>query len=50
MTARERLSRYFELVHRQSQLNTDEWHEMIHLEESLVDDIDELERLLKEYD
>jgi len=48
MTARERLNRYFNLVRRQSQLSTDEWHEMIHLEEALVEDIIELERLQKE--
>ena len=43
MSPKDRLKRYFELVHRQSQLSTDEYHEMIHLEEALVDDIDHLD-------
>ena len=47
MTSKERLSRYFSLVRRQAQLSTDEYHEMLHLEEALVDDIDELEKLKK---
>ena len=42
MTARERLSRYFKLVHLGSKLTSDEFHEMCHLEESLVDDTDNL--------
>jgi len=43
MSSKDRLNRYFELSHRQSQLNVDEYHEMLHLEEALVDDIDHLD-------
>jgi len=43
MSPRERLKKYFELSRRQSQLSTDEYHEMIHLEEALIDDIDRLD-------
>ena len=50
MSPRKRLSRYFELVHRQSQLTASEFTEMCNLEISLIDDIDEFERLLKEKD
>ena len=42
MSPKERLIRYFELSHRQSQLSIDEYHDMLHLEEALVDDIDKL--------
>ena len=48
MTARKRLSRYFELVHNQSKLTTDEFKEMCHLEEALVDDMNELDQFRKE--
>jgi hypothetical protein len=50
MSPRERLSRYFELVRKGSAKNTEECHEMWHLEEALVDDILELERLMKKHD
>lgn len=50
MSPRERLSRYFELVRKGSVKNTEEYHEMWHLEEALVDDILELERLMKKHD
>ena len=43
MSPKERLIRYFELNHRQSQLSLDEYHEMLHLEEALIDDIDQLD-------
>jgi hypothetical protein len=43
MSPKERLIRYFELNHRRSQLTVDEYHEMLHLEEALVDDIDHLD-------
>lgn len=43
MSPKERLIRYFELSHRQSQLSVDEYHEMLHLEEALIDDIDQLD-------
>lgn len=43
MSPRNRLTRYFDLSHRQSQLSVDEYHEMIHLEEALIDDIDKLD-------
>ncbi len=43
MSLKERLIRYFELSHRQSQLSVDEYHEMIHLEEALIDDVDHLD-------
>lgn len=42
MSPRERLSRYFELVRKGSAKNTEECHEMWHLEEALIDDIDKL--------
>jgi len=50
MTPKERLFKYFDFARRQSKLTVDEWHEMIHLEETLVDDLDDYERLLKEND
>lgn len=43
MSPKERLKKYFELSRRQSQLTVDEYHEMIHLEEALIDDIDRLD-------
>jgi hypothetical protein len=43
MSPKDRLKRYFELAHRQSQLDIDEYHEMVHLEEALIDDIDKLD-------
>ncbi len=43
MSPKERLIRYFKLSHRQSQLSIDEYHEMLHLEEALIDDIDRLD-------
>lgn len=43
MSPKDRLKRYFELSHRQSQLSTDEWQELIHLEEALIDDVDKLD-------
>jgi len=43
MTVKERLIRYFNLVRKQSQLTVDEYHEMLHLEEALIDDIDQLD-------
>ena len=43
MSPKERLKRYFELAHKQTQLSTDEWHEMIHLEEALIDDVNNLD-------
>lgn len=43
MSPRDRLKRYFDLSHRQSQLTVDEYHEMLHLEEALIDDIDRLD-------
>lgn len=43
MSPKERLIRYFDLSHRQSQLSIDEYHEMLHLEEALIDDIDHLD-------
>jgi len=43
MSPKDRLNRYFELSHRQSQLSTDEHQEMLHLEEALVDDINHLD-------
>lgn len=42
MSPKDRLIKYFELSHRQSQLTIDEYHEMLHLEEALIDDIDRL--------
>ena len=48
MTAREQLSKYFNLIHRQSSLTTDEYHEMLHLEEALVDNAIELDQLREE--
>lgn len=42
MAPKERLKKYFELSHKQSQLSVDEYHEMLHLEEALIDDIDKL--------
>lgn len=44
----ERLARYFELNRRQSKLTIDEYHELLHLEEALVDDMLELMKLQKE--
>ncbi len=46
MSPKERLVRYFKLSHRQSKLSADEYHEMLHLEEALIDDMDDLEKLL----
>ena len=43
MSPKKRLARYFELARRQSQLSTDEYNEMIHLEEALIDDIDKID-------
>lgn len=43
MRPKDRLIRYFKLSHRQSQLSTDEYHEMLHLEEALIDDVDRLD-------
>ena len=48
MKASERLSRYFNLIHRQSSLTTDEYHEMLHLEEALVDDMLDLDKFREE--
>lgn len=45
MTAREQLSKYFNLIHRQSSLNSDEYQELLHLEEVLVDNAIELDQL-----
>lgn len=45
MTARAQLSKYFELIHRQSSLNSDEYQELLHLEEALVDNAIELDQL-----
>jgi len=46
MSPKERLVRYFELSRRQSKLNAEEYREMIHLEEALIDDMDDFEKLL----
>ena len=43
MGPKERLVKYFSLARRQSTLTTDEYHEMVHLEEALIDDIDTLD-------
>ena len=43
MSPKERLIKYFELSHRQAQLSVDEYHEMLHLEEALADDMDSLD-------
>ena len=48
MTPKDRLVRYFELSSRRSKLTVDEFHELLHLEEALVDDIDELMKLQEE--
>jgi len=48
MTPKERLIRYFNLSSRRSKLTVDEFHELLHLEEALVDDIDELIKLQRE--
>ncbi len=43
MSLKEKLARYFELAHKQSQLNADEYLEMSRLEEALIDDADHLD-------
>ena len=48
ITAQDQLSKYFNLVHRQSSLTVDEYHEMLHLEEALVDNAIELDTLREE--
>lgn len=48
MSPKERLSRYFELVHKGLDKTQEEYREMWHLEEALVDDMDELEKLRKQ--
>ena len=48
MTARAQLSKYFDLIHRQSSLNSDEYQELLHLEEALVDNALELDQLREE--
>ena len=43
MSPKERLVKYFSLARRQSQLNADEYHEMLYLEEALIDDVSKLD-------
>jgi hypothetical protein len=42
MSPQKRLSRYFELVHKGTNKTQEEFHEMCHLEEALVDDMEGL--------
>lgn len=49
MTPKERLIKYFSFVRRQSKLTASEFTEMCNLEISLIDDMDDFEKLKQKY-